>query len=117
MSETQEFLAVAIVLIPLVVMWVLALFNITVRRHDLSIGWKGIWSATVILIPYIGVLLYVIVRPPAQPKAPGRSGPTAADQAIDQIHHAIAEHDSGSITNEEFAAQKADVFGIGEPAT
>jgi hypothetical protein len=116
-SETETIVAVGIVLIPLTAIWLLALFNIVARRGDLSIGWKGIWSAVVILIPYLGVLIYAIVRPPAQMKGPGYSDPTVTGQAIDQIHRLTTEHDSGAITDGEFASRKALIFGIEEPAT
>jgi hypothetical protein len=116
-SETETIVAVGIVLLPLTAIWLLALFNIVARRGDLSIGWKGIWSAVVILIPYLGVLIYAIVRPPAQMKGLGNSDPTVTGQAIDQIHRLTTEHDSGAITDGDFASRKALIFGIGEPAT
>ncbi len=115
MRDAGPIIAVGIVLVPLVAMWIFALFNIVVKRNDLSIGWKGIWSTIVILIPYIGVLVYAIVRPPAQVMGPAHSDSTATSQAMDRIHRMKTEHDSGSITDEQFAANKAAVFGMTEP--
>lgn len=117
MSETETIVAIGIVLVPLTGLWLLALFNIVARRGDLSIGWKGIWSAVVILIPYLGVLIYAVVRPPAQTKGLGSSDPTVTGQAIDQIHRLTREHESGAITDGDFASRKALIFGIGAPAT
>ncbi|MEA2023060.1 MAG: hypothetical protein U9N79_02080 [Actinomycetota bacterium] len=113
MRDAGPIIAIGIVLVPLVAMWIFSLFNIVVKRNDLSIGWKGIWSAIVILIPYIGVLVYAVVRPPAQAMGPDQNDSTATGQAMDRIRRVTAEHDSGSITDEEFAADKAAVFGIG----
>ena len=114
MSSTGQIAAVAIVLIPLGVIWALALFHIVVRRSDLSIGWKGIWSAAVILIPYVGVLIYAFVRPPVPVKRSHDNDPTATRRAIDEIHRLVAEHDSDSITDDQFASKKAAVFGIAQ---
>jgi hypothetical protein len=97
------------------VIWILAVFNIIVRRSDLSIAWKGIWSAVVILIPYVGVLIYVTVRPPAQTASGGGYDATATGQAIDEIHRLVSEHEAGAITDGEFASRKALIFGVEEP--
>ncbi len=115
MSDTGQIVAVAIVLIPLAVIWALVLFHIIVRRSDLSIGWKGIWSAAVIVIPYIGVLIYAFVRPPAPVKGLRDTDPTATRRAIDEIHRLEANHESGSITDREFAAEKSAIFGLAQP--
>lgn len=117
MTDLESLVAVGVIAIPLFAMWFLALFNILVRRRDLSIGWKGIWSAVVIMIPYIGLLVYVIVRPPAPAKGSRDDDPTATRRAIDDIHRLVSDHDAAVVTEAQFAAQKATVFGIGEPAT
>jgi len=114
LSETANLAVVAVVLVPLLVIWTLALFNIVVRRSDLSIGWKVAWSAVVILIPYVGVLIYATVRPPRLPQGSGGSDTTATGQAIDQIHHVVAEHEAGAIDDSQFAADKAAIFGVAE---
>lgn len=115
MNETERIVAVAIVLIPLGVIWILALFHIITRRSDLSIGWKGIWSAVVILIPYVGVFIYAFVRPPVQGKRSGNTGPTATRAAIDEIHRLVGEHNDGAITDDQFASKKAAVLGLSGP--
>ena len=112
MRETANLAVVAIVLVPLVVIWALALFNIVVRRSDLSIAWKVAWSAVVILIPYVGVWIYATVRPPRLLPGSGSSDTTATGQAIDEIHHVVAEHKAGAIDDGQFAADKATIFGM-----
>lgn len=114
MSETANLAVVAIVLIPLFVIWALALFNIVARRKDLSTAWKVAWSAVVILIPYVGVLIYATVRPPRVLQGLGSSDTTATGQAIDEIHHVVAEHEAGAIDDSRFAADKAAIFGMAE---
>jgi hypothetical protein len=115
MTGIGDGVAGAIILVPLFALWVLALFSILVKRSDLSLGWKGIWSAVVIFIPYVGVLIYAFVRPPAQTKRLGSDDPTATGQAIDQIHHLVADHEAGTITDDQFAAGKALIFGVANP--
>ncbi len=115
MREAQTIVAAGLVLVPLAVMWLIALFDIITKRGDLSIGWKGIWSAVVILIPYVGVLIYAIVRFPAQVTGPAHNDSTATSQAIDHVHRLVMDHESGSITDEEFASDKAVVFGLAGP--
>ena len=116
MSEIEQIFAIGVVTIPLIAIWLLALFHIVVRRSDLSIWWKGIWSATVLLIPYIGVLVYVFVRPPVQAKGLRDGDPTATRRAIEELHRLVADHDSGSIAEDHFATRKAAIFGIGSSA-
>lgn len=112
MNETGSAIAVAIVLIPLVVIWVMALFHIIVKRNDLSMGWKGIWFAVVVSIPYIGVLVYSFVRPPAPLKRRAGDDPTATRRAIDDVHRLVANHDAGTVTDERFVAEKDLIFGL-----
>ncbi|MEA3510394.1 MAG: PLD nuclease N-terminal domain-containing protein [Actinomycetota bacterium] len=115
MNETERIVAVAIVLIPLAVIWMLAFFDIITRRSDLPIAWKGIWFAVVIFIPYIGIFIYAFVRPPVEGTRSGDNDPTATAQAIDEIHRLVSEHEDGAITNDQFAARKAAVFGLSSP--
>jgi len=43
--------------------WILVLVDI-VRRKDLRTSSKVLWALAVLLVPIVGVLVYVIVRPP-----------------------------------------------------
>jgi hypothetical protein len=115
MTADTTLVLTALVLIPLVVLWVAALFHIVVRRHDLSVPRKAIWSGLVILVPYLGVLLYAALRPPRPPTPTGGEDPTAAGTAIEQLAGLVDAHDAGSITDQEFSLRKAAVFGLANP--
>jgi hypothetical protein len=115
MNADLTLLLSALVVIPLVILWVAALFHIVVRRHDLSFGGKAIWSGIVILVPYIGVLLYAAFRPPRPPTPTGGNDPTAAGTAIEQLADLVDAHEHGSITDDEFSERKAAVFGLAGP--
>lgn len=114
MNIDPRVVFIAFVLIPLAVLWVVALFHILARRPDLSLAWKGIWSATVILVPYVGLLLYAMLRPPRTPKRSGGEDPSAGSRALQRIRELSAAHEDGEVDDKTFAAQKAMIFGLTE---
>ncbi len=115
MTVDATFLLTALVLVPLVVLWIVALVHILFRRHDLSFGRKAIWSGVVIVVPYIGLLIYAALRPPRSPTPTGGEDQTAAGTTIRQLSRLVTAHDDGSITDEEFAQRKYAVFGLTDP--
>ena len=108
------------------VIWIMLLFQVfgdIFRSDDLS-GWgKGLWSIFVIVIPYFGVFIYIIVRGrkmhehaaqyAAARDAASRqyiqqtvSGATTADQLA-----TLADlHTAGKIDDAEYAAAKAKIL-------
>ena len=95
------------------------------RSHDLS-GWgKALWVLFVIILPYLGVLVYLIARGKSMQEraiAQAAEQEKATRQYIQEVSStggaSTAEEltklaqlrDSGVITAEEFAAQKAKVL-------
>ena len=116
-----DFFFLFLIYIPLVMLWASAIIDIF-RRDDMTGVWKAVWVATVILVPFFGTLVYLVVRP---------AGATAAErQAIDSASRDFVAHYSpdsaaqqlslladlearGKITAEEFAAEKARLLGAG----
>ncbi|MGI9615949.1 MAG: PLD nuclease N-terminal domain-containing protein [Acidimicrobiales bacterium] len=47
---------------PLLVLWIVAIVDVS-RRSDISTGRKWLRIAGIVLIPYIGVFLYLVWRP------------------------------------------------------
>jgi hypothetical protein len=46
--------------------WIfISIFADIFRRNDLSGGWKAIWIIALIFLPFLGALIYIIVRPKA----------------------------------------------------
>ena len=88
------------------------------RRHDIG-GWtKALWVVFVIVIPFLGVLVYLIVehdgmrqRCEQQARAQKEAFDTyvrdAAGGSAAEIAHAKALLDAGTITQQEFDALKA----------
>jgi hypothetical protein len=51
--------------IALLFLWIWVAISVVIdifRSHDLSGGWKALWVLVIIIMPFLGVLLYLIVR-------------------------------------------------------
>jgi hypothetical protein len=108
------------------VLWIwllIAVFMDIFRSHDLSGGIKALWVFFIIILPFLGVLIYLIARG-------GKMHERAADQAVQQqkAFDAYVKQTAGSgstaddlakladlkqqgvITDAEFEAQKAKLL-------
>jgi type IV secretory pathway TrbL component len=112
----------------LFVIWIWILITIFAdifRRHDIS-GWiKALWIIFVIILPYLGVLIYLIaehkgmaersLQQAQQQKADFdsyvQSVATPGGGAATEIANAQALLDKGSITQDEFDKLKAKALG------
>ena len=111
-----------LIFLPLAMIWVFALMDIF-RRDDIGGGWKAVWVACVILVPFLGTLVYLIVRPAGVTadermlRAEARRAfaeQSPADEAS-QLQVLADLHDRGKLTDDEFAAQKARVLDTSPP--
>ena len=94
-------------------------------RHDIS-GWlKAVWAVFVIILPYLGVLIYLIAQGKGMAERRSQqiraseaafdervrsvagSGGGGGDTAADQIHKAKQLLDAGAISQAEFDQIKA----------
>ena len=106
--------------------WLLiVVFSDIFRSRDLG-GWgKALWSLFVIIIPWLGVLIYLIARggsmqerqlqaAQAQDTAfrdyVQQAASTSGGDSADQLHKLADLRDRGVITEEEFQQQKAKVL-------
>jgi hypothetical protein len=105
-------------------MWiwlVVSIFADILRSHDLG-GWgKALWTIFVIVLPFLGVVVYLIARghkmnertvqqAQAQDEAARayiRETVASAPTAADEIAKAAQLRESGAITDEEYQALKA----------
>jgi hypothetical protein len=72
-----------------------------------------LWATVVVLLPGIGVVLYVAMRP--APQALGKRGPDldpAEDSVVDRLAQLIEEHAAGEVSDEDFADRKAGLLGL-----
>jgi hypothetical protein len=61
-TSTLGYVILIIVLVPLVIAWAYALIDI-VKRVDIGVGAKALWAVCVILLPFLGTLIYLLLRP------------------------------------------------------
>ena len=54
---------IGIVVVFFLVLWVRAVIDVWSRRPDLSGGAKAAWTIIMLIIPFIGLLLYTMLRP------------------------------------------------------
>lgn len=52
-----------LIAIPLLLIWILTLVDV-LRRHDLHKGAKSAWIIVTLLVPLIGPIIYIVLRPP-----------------------------------------------------
>ena len=101
--------------IPLLLIWTFALIDIF-RRDDISGISKALWLVCVIVLPFIGTLIYVIARPAGATReeraaieaaSPQYAAAYATSDTASQLKTLADLHDRGKLTDEEFAAEKA----------
>jgi hypothetical protein len=104
-----------LIYIPLVMVWWFAVLDIF-RRDDLHGLGKAIWLVVVIFLPFIGTLIYLVMRRPggtpeeraeldaASRDFVARYSPTTR---AEQIKVLADLHDRGKLTDSEFASEKA----------
>jgi hypothetical protein len=115
MTSDLRLVSTVVVIVPALIIWLAALVHIVARRPDLSFSWKGIWAIVILAVPYIGVFIYTMLRPPRSPRYSGTDDPTAVSAAIAQLRSLTTSHADGIIDDEEFAAAKARIFGLVAP--
>ena len=110
----------------LFLIWVWLVISVLVdvlRSHDLG-GWgKALWILLVIVLPYLGVLVYLIARGSRMQPIMVRFGLPAPDNTA-QIQAAVLTHeqvealaalaerrDQGLITAAEYVSQRAAILG------
>jgi hypothetical protein len=108
------------------ILWFFLLFRVIIdifRSHDLGGGGKALWLIFVIILPYLGVFIYLIARGHkmaehdqkdyqaqqdafnAQVKAVA-----GAPSSAEELTKLADLHAKGVLTDEEYAAQKAKVL-------
>lgn len=111
----------------LFVIWIWALIYIMMdifRSHDMG-GWaKALWIIFIVIIPWLGVLVYLIARGGSMAER-SRQEAANADAAFkqyvqqaagggaspaEQLEKLAALKASGALTDEEFVAQKAKIL-------
>jgi len=104
--------------LPLAMTWAMALMDIF-RRDDLS-GWsKALWVVCVIVVPFLGTLIYLVTRPRGvEPEERLAMGPTdryagryAPSSDLSELTALADLHDRGQLADSAFAADQARLLG------
>ena len=118
-STFLEVFFLLFIFIPLVFLWVAVVFDIF-RRTDLS-GWMiALWLFIIIVIPFIGALIYFIIRRPTDEERQAIEKTQAEYSAIqkqssasgvaDALEKLAGLKEKGVLTEEEFTKQKANLL-------
>jgi uncharacterized membrane protein len=96
--------------------WLLiSIFSDLFARHDIS-GWaKAAWTIAVIVLTFLGILLYLITQGRGMAERAQERAKRAQQQMRQEIGYSSADeleklkklHDAGTLTDDEYAAQKA----------
>lgn len=107
-----------LIFIPLLLIWAFAIVDIF-RRDDLT-GWlKALWIVVVILLPFLGTLIYLIFRQPGATAQERRAMDQASREFVEKYSPSDSAqqlkllsdlHDRGKLTDAEFAEEKARVL-------
>ena len=109
--------------------WLLiTVFSDLFRRHDVGGGSKTLWIIFVILLPFLGVFIYLISQSKGMAERNQKQMQAVQEQqtayiqsvagsggAADEIEKAKGLLDSGAITQAEYDAIKTKALGWNEP--
>ena len=71
-------MVVVFILVPLAIVWVIGVVDIV--RRDLPFQAKAAWITVVLLVPFLGVILYFVLRKPSEEELRRRTA-ALADQS------------------------------------
>ncbi|MDJ0792042.1 MAG: SHOCT domain-containing protein [Acidimicrobiia bacterium] len=103
--------------------WLLITVFIDIFRNKESSGWvKALWVIFIIILPLLGVLIYLIVEggnmqkrkleehADMQKAQDDYIRSVSGSSSADQLEKLKSLHDQGALTDEEYAQQKAKVL-------
>ena len=100
------------------IIWIfIQVFADIFRRDDIHGGTKAIWILAIFVVPFLGALAYIVMRPKNTPQDQAIAAQMKAQQdratgysSADELTKLAALRDSGAITPAEFDAQKAKIL-------
>jgi hypothetical protein len=109
-----------LIYVPLIMLWIFAVADIF-RRDDIGGMSKALWCAVVIILPYLGTFIYLLMRRPGGTAEERKEIEVANREFVQQYAPAdsasqlatIADlHDRGKLTDDEFATEKARLLKV-----
>lgn len=105
----------------LFVLWfflVVTIFTDIMRSDTLSGFGKAVWAIGIIIVPFLGILMYLIVEGSSIARRTGDPAPAptpaptiAGGGPAAQLEQLAARHRAGELSDDEYAAAKAAVIG------
>jgi phospholipase D-like protein/putative oligomerization/nucleic acid binding protein len=101
--------------LPVAMLWALALIDIF-HRDDIGGGTKVLWVVCVLVLPFLGSLIYLVTRPSGvtpqeRVYRAEREAEIREVDGVSQLSTLADLHDRGKLTDSEFAAEKARLLG------
>src|SRR4030095_5711877 len=95
--------------------WIfISIFGDIFRRNDLSGGAKAGWVVLIVILPFLGCLIYMIARPKMTEQDRERAAQYEEQRrrlsgysAADEVEKLAKLRDAGELTAEEYEAAKA----------
>ena len=121
-STFWDWFFLLLIWLPLALLWVFALIDIF-RRDDLAGPQKALWVAIVIIVPFLGTIIYLFKRTKVVAHAdqadvdrvsPEFAAPPSGDNRASPLATLADLHDRGKLTDAEFAAEKARILAASE---
>lgn len=110
--DAFEWLIVIGIAMPLLLLWVVALFDIS-RRSDLSTARKVLWSVIVVIGIFIGTAIYFLARPVALPRGKDISNTVQRSSGIvNDLEDLRDRHSAGEMHKESYLDQKRRLLGV-----
>ena len=111
-SWIMEALLLVIVVVPLVILFAYAVFDV-IKRHGIGVGHKALWLIAFCVLPIVGPLVYLVIRPPGMTAQEDALAGDSRSKAAELT--ALAElHDRGKLTDDEFHHAKAENLWSGD---
>jgi hypothetical protein len=115
-----EAFVLLMIYVPLLLIWGTSMVDIF-RRDDIGGGRKALWLVTVLVLPLLGTLIYLITRPAGATQRERELIESASrdfvaryapDDGAQRLQVLADLHDRGALTDAEFQAEKARVLSM-----
>jgi hypothetical protein len=113
MSWFWQGVLLAIFVVPFIVLFGYATWDI-IRRHDTSLVVRALWLIAFCVLPIVGPLIYLVIRPPGTTADQRRveAGEAATATTAAELSTLADLHDRGKLTDHEYAAAKSKHVGV-----
>ena len=99
----SDWLVLLVAAVPLLVLWVWALWDDARSRHDLGPGRRVLWAVGLVALPVIGLAAYLVTRPPRDRRRRQVDEDGARDAA--SVVDVAERHQRGELTDAEYRTE------------